>query len=223
MRAVTLWKQALQVYKIGAQILRDMGVRMMKLMTNNPAKYMALKGYEQLVWKKTVGRLSMSMPLLRLTAPGKTSEKNLKPKKIIHHLQGSGRDRFEQHSLDEEEASTENDFDYSRKSRLLQIAVAARHCKVGLGAGPCVRDAVSEVAAITGENVRLRRAFYMSSQRGIVSSYLHMSIRFIMKGLSLLAGLVSLEVEDGLAFGNTEKLGLVSCNACCCCKAAVFV
>ncbi|EFJ36767.1 hypothetical protein SELMODRAFT_403440 [Selaginella moellendorffii] len=54
-------------------------------------------------------------------------------------------------------------------------------------------DAVSEVAAITRENVRLRRAFYMSSQRGIVSSYLHMSIRFILKGLSLLAGLVSLE------------------------------
>ncbi|XP_073025806.1 bifunctional riboflavin biosynthesis protein RIBA 1, chloroplastic-like [Primulina eburnea] len=32
-------------YGIGAQILRDLGVRTMKLMTNNPAKYRGLKGY----------------------------------------------------------------------------------------------------------------------------------------------------------------------------------
>ncbi|GMH03022.1 hypothetical protein Nepgr_004861 [Nepenthes gracilis] len=32
-------------YGIGAQILRDLGVRTMKLMTNNPAKYCGLKGY----------------------------------------------------------------------------------------------------------------------------------------------------------------------------------
>ena len=32
-------------YGIGAQILRDLGVRAMKLMTNNPAKYSGLKGY----------------------------------------------------------------------------------------------------------------------------------------------------------------------------------
>ncbi|CAN6466906.1 unnamed protein product [Victoria cruziana] len=32
-------------YGIGAQILRDLGVRTMKLMTNNPAKYIGLKGY----------------------------------------------------------------------------------------------------------------------------------------------------------------------------------
>ncbi|KAL3538683.1 hypothetical protein ACH5RR_002049 [Cinchona calisaya] len=32
-------------YGIGAQILRDLGVRTMKLMTNNPAKYSGLKGY----------------------------------------------------------------------------------------------------------------------------------------------------------------------------------
>ncbi|XP_041014961.1 bifunctional riboflavin biosynthesis protein RIBA 1, chloroplastic-like isoform X1 [Juglans microcarpa x Juglans regia] len=32
-------------YGIGAQILRDLGVRTMKLMTNNPAKYVGLKGY----------------------------------------------------------------------------------------------------------------------------------------------------------------------------------
>ncbi|KAH7439773.1 hypothetical protein KP509_04G075500 [Ceratopteris richardii] len=32
-------------YGIGAQILRDVGVKTMKLMTNNPAKYIGLKGY----------------------------------------------------------------------------------------------------------------------------------------------------------------------------------
>ncbi|EFJ37275.1 hypothetical protein SELMODRAFT_76038 [Selaginella moellendorffii] len=66
-----------------------------------------------------------------------------------------------------------------------------------------VRDAVSEVAAITGENVRLRRAFYISSQRGIVSSYLHMSPA---SGLSRLAGLVSLEVEHDQEGSHSETL-----------------
>ena len=32
-------------YGVGAQILRDLGVRKMKLMTNNPSKYIALNGY----------------------------------------------------------------------------------------------------------------------------------------------------------------------------------
>ncbi|MQM01338.1 hypothetical protein Taro_034094 [Colocasia esculenta] len=32
-------------YGIGAQMLRDLGVRTMKLMTNNPSKYIGLKGY----------------------------------------------------------------------------------------------------------------------------------------------------------------------------------
>ncbi|MEM7587381.1 MAG: GTP cyclohydrolase II, partial [Acidobacteriota bacterium] len=32
-------------YGIGCQILRDIGVRQMRLMTNNPGKYIALKGY----------------------------------------------------------------------------------------------------------------------------------------------------------------------------------
>jgi 3,4-dihydroxy 2-butanone 4-phosphate synthase/GTP cyclohydrolase II len=32
-------------YGVGAQILRDLGVRRMRLMTNNPSKYVALAGY----------------------------------------------------------------------------------------------------------------------------------------------------------------------------------
>ncbi|KAF3435052.1 hypothetical protein FNV43_RR22139 [Rhamnella rubrinervis] len=46
-------------YGIGAQILRDMGVRTMKLMTNNPAKYVGLKGYGL----EVVGRVPLISPI----------------------------------------------------------------------------------------------------------------------------------------------------------------
>ncbi|KAK1264263.1 hypothetical protein QJS04_geneDACA009324 [Acorus gramineus] len=46
-------------YGIGAQILRDLGVRTMKLMTNNPAKYIGLKGYGLSV----VGRVPLLTPI----------------------------------------------------------------------------------------------------------------------------------------------------------------
>lgn len=36
-----------------------------------------------------------------------------------------------------------------------------------------VQDAITEVAAMMGENVRLRRGFVMSTPNGIVSTYLH--------------------------------------------------
>eukprot|EP00899_Mesostigma_viride_P011016 jgi/Mesvir1/19916/Mv13187-RA.1 len=39
-------------YAIGAQILRDLGVRTVKLMTNNPAKFLGLKGYGLAVTKR---------------------------------------------------------------------------------------------------------------------------------------------------------------------------
>ncbi|XP_062006472.1 bifunctional riboflavin biosynthesis protein RIBA 1, chloroplastic-like isoform X1 [Rosa rugosa] len=46
-------------YGIGAQILRDLGVRTMKLMTNNPAKYSGLKGYGLAV----AGRVPLLTPI----------------------------------------------------------------------------------------------------------------------------------------------------------------
>ncbi|XP_035539563.1 bifunctional riboflavin biosynthesis protein RIBA 1, chloroplastic-like [Juglans regia] len=46
-------------YGIGAQILRDVGVRTMRLMTNNPAKYVGLKGYGLTI----AGRVPLLTPL----------------------------------------------------------------------------------------------------------------------------------------------------------------
>uniref|UniRef100_A0A5B7CA49 Putative GTP cyclohydrolase II isoform 1 n=1 Tax=Davidia involucrata TaxID=16924 RepID=A0A5B7CA49_DAVIN len=48
-------------YGIGAQILRDLGVRTMKLMTNNPAKYVGLKGYGLAI----AGRVPLLTPITR--------------------------------------------------------------------------------------------------------------------------------------------------------------
>jgi 3,4-dihydroxy 2-butanone 4-phosphate synthase/GTP cyclohydrolase II len=45
-------------YGIGAQILRDLGVRKMRLMTNNPSKYIALDGYGL----EIVERLPLEVP-----------------------------------------------------------------------------------------------------------------------------------------------------------------
>ncbi|KAI9081932.1 hypothetical protein K1719_036194 [Acacia pycnantha] len=46
-------------YGIGAQILRDLGVRTMKLMTNNPAKFVGLRGYGLAV----IGRVPVLTPI----------------------------------------------------------------------------------------------------------------------------------------------------------------
>ncbi|OEL13108.1 putative bifunctional riboflavin biosynthesis protein RIBA 1, chloroplastic [Dichanthelium oligosanthes] len=46
-------------YGIGAQILRDLGVRTMRLMTNNPSKYTGLKGYGLSV----LGRVPLLTPI----------------------------------------------------------------------------------------------------------------------------------------------------------------
>ncbi|KAJ8453055.1 hypothetical protein Cgig2_014818 [Carnegiea gigantea] len=48
-------------YGIGAQILRDLGVRTIKLMTNNPAKYVGLKGYGLAI----SGRVPLTTPITK--------------------------------------------------------------------------------------------------------------------------------------------------------------
>lgn len=52
-----------------------------------------------------------------------------------------------------------------------------------------VRDAIAELIAVTGENVKLRRAFRMSCPGGRVLAYLHTSPQ---PGLARIAGLVAL-------------------------------
>jgi 3,4-dihydroxy 2-butanone 4-phosphate synthase/GTP cyclohydrolase II len=51
------FKADLRDYGIGAQILRDIGVRKMKLMTNNPKKIIGLEGYGL----EVVGRVPIEM------------------------------------------------------------------------------------------------------------------------------------------------------------------
>lgn len=70
-----------------------------------------------------------------------------------------------------------------------------------------VQDAILEVAAMMGENVKLRRGFALSSANGIVSSYLHTSTQ---PGLGRIAGLLTLETENGGA--PTEVLQRVGSN-----------
>ena len=40
-------------YGIGAQILRDLGVRTMRLLTNNPRKFIGLDGYISPLWSRS--------------------------------------------------------------------------------------------------------------------------------------------------------------------------
>ncbi|GAB4825359.1 hypothetical protein Ancab_008230 [Ancistrocladus abbreviatus] len=57
-----------------------------------------------------------------------------------------------------------------------------------------VQNAVTELAAMMGENVRLRRGFAMlKTSPGVLSTYLHTSPQ---PGLGRIAGIVSLEVDD---------------------------
>ncbi|MGD2116650.1 MAG: bifunctional 3,4-dihydroxy-2-butanone-4-phosphate synthase/GTP cyclohydrolase II [Acidobacteriota bacterium] len=58
-------------YGIGAQILRDLGVRRMRLMTNNPHKFIALSGYGL----EIVERIPIEVP------PTETSQEYLKAKR----------------------------------------------------------------------------------------------------------------------------------------------
>ncbi|WP_280768799.1 bifunctional 3,4-dihydroxy-2-butanone-4-phosphate synthase/GTP cyclohydrolase II [Salipaludibacillus daqingensis] len=61
----------LRDYGIGAQILRDLGIRKMKLLTNNPRKITGLKGYDL----EVVDRVALQMP------HSKNNEKYMRVKK----------------------------------------------------------------------------------------------------------------------------------------------
>ncbi len=64
------FKADLRDYGIGAQILRDLGVRQMRLMTNNPKKIIGLEGYGL----KVVERVPLEIP------PNEVNQKYLKTK-----------------------------------------------------------------------------------------------------------------------------------------------
>lgn len=71
------FKADLRDYGIGAQILRDLGVRKMRLLTNNPKKIIGLEGYDL----KVTERVSIEIP------PGKENIRYLKTKeKKMGHI-----------------------------------------------------------------------------------------------------------------------------------------
>jgi 3,4-dihydroxy 2-butanone 4-phosphate synthase/GTP cyclohydrolase II len=72
------FKADLRDYGIGAQILRDLGVRQMRLMTNNPKKIIGLEGYGM----KVVERVALEIP------PNRVNRNYLKTKclKMGHML-----------------------------------------------------------------------------------------------------------------------------------------
>ncbi|KAL5223029.1 hypothetical protein ABZP36_027742 [Zizania latifolia] len=75
---------------------------------------------------------------------------------------------------------------------LENLSVSLDHPK--LSGETTVQSAVTEVAAMVGENVKFRRGFMLSTTaHGVVSSYLHTCPQ---PGLGRLAGLITLEAED---------------------------
>lgn len=75
------FKADLRDYGIGAQILRDLGVRKMRLLTNNPKKIIGLEGYDL----KVTERMSIEVP------PGKENIRYLKTKeKKMGHILNLG-------------------------------------------------------------------------------------------------------------------------------------
>ena len=71
------FKPDLRDYGIGAQILRDLGVRKMRLLTNNPKKIIGLEGYGIKVTKRIPIKIT----------PNKNNEKYLNTKKVkLNHM-----------------------------------------------------------------------------------------------------------------------------------------
>ena len=80
------FKPDLRDYGIGAQILRDLGVRKMRLMTNNPKKIIGLEGYGLQV----VERVPIEV------APNEKNIEYLRTKRtkmghVLHRVDGEGR------------------------------------------------------------------------------------------------------------------------------------
>ncbi|XP_008672196.1 elongation factor Ts, mitochondrial isoform X1 [Zea mays] len=68
-----------------------------------------------------------------------------------------------------------------------------------------VQSAVTEVAAMVGENVKLRRGFMLSTTaHGVVSSYMHTCPQ-PASGMGRIAGLVTLETEDSSTLLDSVK------------------
>ena len=69
-------------YGIGAQILRDLGVREIRLMTNNPAKYRGLSGHGV--------RVTAREPLVITPNPDNIHYLTIKRTRLGHALGGDG-------------------------------------------------------------------------------------------------------------------------------------
>ncbi|PWA34085.1 bifunctional riboflavin biosynthesis protein RIBA 1, chloroplastic [Artemisia annua] len=84
------------------QILRDLGVRTMKLMTNNPAKYSGLKGYGL----EVAGRVALLTPIT------KHNKRYLETKRAkMGHVYGSGNNGVPNLIVQNEKPATENQSD----------------------------------------------------------------------------------------------------------------
>ena len=82
---------------MGAQILNDLGVRTMKLMTNNPAKYHGLKGFGLTI----VGRVPLFAPI---TLENKRYIETKREK--MGHMFEDESDEFERSVIEEETEDT---------------------------------------------------------------------------------------------------------------------
>ena len=82
------FKADLRDYGIGAQILRDLGVRKMRLMTNNPKKIIGLEGYGL----RVVERVPIEIPPNE-TNIGYLRTKQAKMGHVLHQVDAPGSKR----------------------------------------------------------------------------------------------------------------------------------